>query len=337
MRAYEFINEGGWDTVATQSTVVSPAVVKAALARVQQFTNDFNQWLEAKGLPPVEMGYPTGSSAYYDVDDQDKVYGDVDLQMVAHNANEAKTHSQFQGFWNKMADEFVSQVRPQYVLNTESKPGHPIVAIGQDQYVQVDFMWHEHKIKDWGRFRVTPERGIKGLLTGNMFSVLGELLGMSIQHAGVQIKTLNGEPVPFTRHKGVEVSTLSTNPSTFILDIFNYLAERQGVAAQASQRLQQFSGIDTQTVKISGLVNGVKGFAESAEAAGMFGQDLLAGFTGAGDFLTRFFARYEEKAMNDVNSAKRAKAETPDAIARADADREKILAGLNMVRQLFGQ
>lgn len=337
MRAYEFINEGGWDTVATQSTIVTPAVVDAALKQIQRFTADFNQWLEDKGLPPVEMGHPTGSSAYYQVDDQDKVYGDVDLQMIAHNASEAKTHAQFQGFWNKMADQFVSEMQPAYVLNTESKPGHPIVAIGQDKYVQVDFMWHEHKLKDWGRFRVTPERGVKGLLTGNMFSVLGELLGMSIQHAGVQIKMIDNNPVAFTRHKGTKVYTIATNPSTFILDIYNFLCKRQGVTPEPSTLLKSNAGLNTQDVKISGLVNGVKGFAESAEASGLFGNDLLAGYSGARDFIARFFARYEEKAMNDVNSAKRSKAETPDAIARAEADRQKILSGLDMVRQLFGR
>jgi hypothetical protein len=39
--------------------------------------------------------------------------------------------------------------------------------------------------------------------------------------------------------------------------------------------------------------------------------------------------------MIDVAGKTRDKAQTPDAIARANADREKILKGLDMVKGLF--
>lgn len=335
--ALSIINEGGWDTAATQSTVVNPQVVRLALSRISQFTADFNKWLTSNGHPEVKMGHPTGSSAYYDVDPEDKVYGDIDLQMIAPSSEGFKSHSQFQGHWNKLAAEFVSTVQPPYVLVTDSKPGHPIIAIGADKYVQVDLMWHEEKTKDWGRFRVTPERGIKGLLTGNMFSVLGELLGMSVQHAGVQVKTSNGKPVPFTKQKDTQIETISLNPRTFVLDILNYLYDRQNAdsAPTVSDRLKKNPGVAVPEVKISSLVNAVKGLAESFELNDMYGKDMLAGFSSAGDFLTRFFDRYKEKAMVDVNSAKRSKAETPEAKARAEADRQKVLSGLDLVSQLF--
>ena len=140
--------EGGWDTTATQSTVVKPAVVKTALAQMKKFVAGFNQFLQTKGLPPVQMGHPTGSSAYYEVDPEDKIYGDIDLQMIGPET-EHKTHSQFQGYWNSLADEFVKTANPDYVLNEpDAKPGHPIIKIGPEQYVQVDFMWHQEKTRD---------------------------------------------------------------------------------------------------------------------------------------------------------------------------------------------
>jgi hypothetical protein len=170
MKSYEFLIEGGWDTTATQNTVIKPAVVKSALGVVQQFVQDFNQFLQAKGVPSVAVGTPTGSSAYHErdaKDDPEKVYGDVDLQMIAQPV-EGLTYGQFTAYYNKLADEFVKTQRPSYIHAVESKPGHPIVQIGPDAYVQVDFMWHEPKMKDWGATRVTPEHGVKGLLTGNM-------------------------------------------------------------------------------------------------------------------------------------------------------------------------
>ena len=83
------------------------------------------------------------------------------------------------------------------------------------------------------------------------------------------------------------------------------------------------------------MVNAIKGLARSFELNGMYGKKDLAGFVDANDFLDKFMQRYEGKAQGDVNSAKRAKAETPEAKARAEADRQKVLTGLEMVKGLF--
>jgi hypothetical protein len=99
--------------------------------------------------------------------------------------------------------------------------------------------------------------------------------------------------------------------------------------------LTQFPGNKVDDVKISHLANAVKGFAKSADANEMFGKGDLADFSSSSDFLDKFLQRYEAKAMEDVNSKKRDKAETPEAQARADQDRKKILQGLEMVKELF--
>jgi len=333
------VKEGGWDSTVTQGTVISPQVVKAALSQVQKFVVDFNRWLEARNRPPVQMGKPTGSSAYHDRDSADKVYGDVDLQMIAPD-EDGVTYGQFTTLYNKLADEFVKTMKPGYVHPEESKPGHPIIQIGHNQFVQVDFMWHPQKLANWGAARVTPEHGVKGLLTGNMYSVLGELLDMSIQHAGVQLKVQAGKRVSFSKQKDVEVQTVTVDPTNYIMDIFRYEYEQitgRPLNSQAyiDPMLQQNPGNDINNVKISRLVLGVKGFARSCQKNGLFGQGALANFTDAKDFITKFWQRYEEKAMIDVAGKKRDKAQTPDAIARANADREKILQGLATVKGYF--
>lgn len=328
------LNEGGWDTEITQGTVVKPAVVKAALAQIQKFTAAFNQWLAPQGLGPVQIGHPTGSSAYYEVDPEDKIYGDIDLQMIGPST-EHKTHSQFQGYWNKLADDFVNATRPAYIYtDEEGQPGHPIVQIGPDQYVQVDFMWHEEKTREWGRFRATPERGIKGLLNGNMFSVLGDLLNMSIQHAGVQLKIQAGKPVSFRTQKNTEVITVSTDPKTFVYDILTYL---HGGTPKVDPLLKQYPGVTTDNVKIASLVNAVKGLANSFALNNMYGHGILAHYHSAEEFLNAFWNRYQEKAIAETESAKRDKATTPEAIARAEDDKKKVLQGLATVKGLFEQ
>jgi hypothetical protein len=338
MRAFEFIVEGGWDTTLTQGTVLKPAAVARALKVVDQFVIDFNQYLKDKGLGPVERGRPTGSSAYHEQDqeeDPDKVYGDVDLQMIAPPV-EGKSYGQYATFWNNLADEFVKTGAAPYVDNTESKPGHPIVKIGDSDYVQIDFMWHEPKMADWGATRVTPERGVKGLLSGNMYSVTGEIMDISIQHAGVQLKVIDNQRVPFSKQKDTKTVTVSTNPKTWIYDIFKYQAEQMGIDnPTVDPLLKANAGSDIAKVKISVMANGIKGLANSFEANGMFGRGDLAKFSSADDFLAQWMNRYEEKAMLDVTAKKRDKAETPEAKARAESDRKKVLQGLEMVKGLF--
>lgn len=334
--------EGGWDTTATQGTVITPQIVQSALKVIQKFVEDFNRWLQDRGYPPVEMGRPTGSSSYHaqDIkDDPTKIYGDIDLQMIGAPV-EGLNYTKFVGHWNKLVDDFIKQTNPDYILQVESKPGHPIVKIGKDQYVQVDFMWHEEKLRHWGAARATPERGIKGLLMGNLFSVTGELLDMSIQHAGVQLKVIDDQHVPFSKQKDTKVVTISINPKTFIYDIFKY--EYQQIFkrpvdknTQIDNLLREFSGIDINNVKIAHMVNAIKGLARSFEINNMYTEGDLAEYNSAEDFLSKFVTRYEQKAMNDINSKKREKAETPEAKARAEEDRKKILSGLEMVKGLF--
>jgi hypothetical protein len=331
--------EGGWDTTKTQNTVLKPAIVGVALKVVDKFVSDFNNFNKSQDIPAVQRGKPTGSTAYHEIDsieNPDNIYGDIDLQMIAP-IKQGMSNAQFTSFWNDLADNFAKSGKVNYIDTSESKPGHPIFQVGNDQYVQVDFMWHPTELADWGAARVTPERGVKGLLMGNMFSVLGELLNMSIQHAGVQLKTVNGQQVSFSKQKDVNVETLSTNPRTFVYDIFNYLHQQitGSPAKQVDPLLKQFPGNNVDDVKIATMVNSVKGFAQSCEQAGLFGQGALQNFTSSDDFLNKFVARYDEKAQIDIAGKKRDKATTPEAIARANADREKIQKGLDMVKGLF--
>jgi hypothetical protein len=338
MKIADIIREGGWDTTLTQGTVLHPKVVAVALQVVDRFVADFNKFAQAQGLGTIRRGRPTGSSAYHEqdtVEHPDKIYGDIDLQMIAPEVA-GVTYGQFTSYWNKATSDFVQAGHAPYVDTTESKPGHPIFKVGTNDFVQIDFMWHPERLADWGATRVTPERGVKGLLTGNMYSVLGELLDISVQHAGIQIKTIDGQHVPFSKHKGVQVHTLGTDPKTFIYDIFKYEANQAGVKKPAiDPLLKQFPGNDINNVKISNLVNGVKGFARSCELNRMFGQGDLANFDNAADFIGKFWQRYQEKAQIDIAGKKRDKAQTPEAQARAEQDRLKIQQGLDQVRGLF--
>jgi hypothetical protein len=94
-------------------------------------------------------------------------------------------------------------------------------------------------------------------------------------------------------------------------------------------------GVDTNQVKIQRMVNAVKGLANSFELNDMYGKGDLKSYSSANDFINRFKQIYTQKAEKDINSAKRDKAETPQAKARAKADRQNVANGLKTVLGMF--
>lgn len=330
--------EGGWTTTITQGTVIRPDTVKKALKVMDQFIKDFNDY---SGLPPVKIGHPTGSSAYHDVDPEEKVYGDIDLQVIVPETEELEKMStgQRQYYWGKKFGEFVTKANPKYV-HPDSTAGHPIISVGPDAWVQIDLMPHPERLATWGRYRATPERGVKGMLNGNMFAVLGEMLLLNLQHSGVQYKEQNGKRVPYAAtKKDFELKTISTNVETFVKDIFDHeyqsITGKDPSTAKIDPLLSKHPGSDLKEVKISNLVNAVKGLARSFEKNRMFGKGMLSDYSGADQFLDRFLQIYTAKAQGAINAAKRDKAETPEAKARAEADKKSIAQGLEMVQNLF--
>lgn len=333
--------EGGWTTTVTQGTVIRPSTVKRALAVMQQFIHDFNTYAHANNIPAVRMGHPTGSSAYHDIDPEEKIYGDIDLQVVVPELKDKPnmTTGQIQYYWNKIFGEFVKTVKPNYV-HPESTPGHPILNLGGENWVQIDMMPHPEPLAVWGRYRATPEHNVKGMLNGNMFAVIGEMLMLNLQHSGVQYKEQHGVRVPYAAtKKDYELKTITTNIETFVRDIFDNeyknITYRDPKTAKIDPMLEKHPGSDLKEVKISNLVNAVKGLAKSFEINNMYGKGILTPYLNAEDFLHKFVEIYTAKAHGAINAPKRDKAETPEAIARANADKKSIAQGLKMVQQLF--
>lgn len=331
---------GGWDKLFTQSTVIHPSTVELALSKMQIFVNEFNAYLTTQGVEHVRLGHPTGSSAYYLLDSEDKIYGDIDLQIIVPELEETKdkTTSQAQGYWYTLEDYFVRSSKLEFV-HPQSEPGHPIIDLGNGSWVQVDLMPHTEELATWGRFRTTPEQGVKGLLNGNMFSVLGDLLTLSIQHRGVQYKVRDGKKLPYAKtRKNYQLVTVTTDIENFVMDIFQHQVHWQDLSnAQPNSLLCKFPGSKLDKVKILNLVNAVKGLAYSFEDNEMFGKGDLVAYDSAIDFLDHFKQAYIEKANKDISSSKRDKATTEEAKYRAEQDRVKVSDGLNKVMEMFNE
>lgn len=330
---WQILSEGGWDSTVTQSTTITPSVVKAALNVVKQTVSGFNQWLSAKELATVEIGHPLGSTAWHTDDPDDKVYGDIDLQMVAPPLDTADTPSKFSAHWNKLLDDYIAAENPSTVYNT-GKPanGHIIVALGNDHYVQVDMIWTEPRLANWARYRMTPAHNVKGATYGNLFSTLGEIMHMSIQSAGVQMKIKDGEPVPFAKSRKFDtLETLTTNIERFGLDIVKQLYQKIYPGKDFKQLridplLKTRPGIDPSAITAANLASVVKGVAKTFELNNMYGHYNLKDFANYDDFIAKFKSHYMEKLHAAINATKFDKAETPEAKARAEDVKSKLMS-----------
>ena len=329
----QILNEGGWDSTVTQSTVITPSVVRAALNTVAKFVNDFNRWLIQKSLPEVEIGHPLGSTAWHTHDPDDKVYGDIDLQMIAPPIDTADTPSKFAAHWNKLLDDYIADADSKLVHNTGNPAnGHVIFALGDDHYVQVDMIWTEPKLASWSRYRMTPAHNIKGATYGNLFSTLGEIMHMSIQSAGVQMKIKDGEPVPFSKSRKFDsLETLTTNIESFGLDIVKQLYRKMYPGKDTAQLkidplLKRRPGIDKNEITAANLASVVKGVGRTFELNNMYGRYNLKEIANYDDFIQQFKTHYMGKLHAAIGATKFDKAETPEAKARADDVKEKLMS-----------
>jgi hypothetical protein len=333
------LNEGGWTDAATQQTTLTPAIVKAGLAAVQEFIVGFNKWLTDRGHGPVEIGAATGSSAYHDVDDEDMEYGDIDLQMVVDDIPDL-TGYQVGDLYNKLTDQYIEETKPALIyMPGQPAHGHPIFNIGSDK-VQIDLMWAARAISDWARWRKTPQRGVKGLITGNMFSSLGEVLRMSIQGDGVQMKTMGGDPVSFNKRKGTELHVLSTDIENFGVDILKafYQGEHGTLdGIKVDPELKSYPGLKKSEVKVTDLAHTVKGLAKSFELNGLFGKWGLENYSSAEELTDAFVMQHLKKADAAIKSPKFDKAVGPEGIAKAKKVKAHIAAGADIVRKAFNE
>lgn len=343
MRAKEFIKEGGWDSTVTQGTIITPAVVRKALESIKRFIEDFNAYLLRKGIPPIRPGVPLGSSTYYEVDPEDKEYGDIDMQIIVPDfpATKGLTASQETTYWGKLVNEFVTNAKPSYIHSVASL-GHIVVHAGPGKWVQVDLLFFQPHLEKWGRYRFTPEQGIKGLILGKLHSSLANVLNLSIQNQGVQYKLQNGVRAPYiSTRKNYTLHTLTTDLDRYVLDIFNdeYKAQtgNDPRLAKVDPMLAKHPGLNFEHVNVADMVKSIKGLARSFGANGMYGKGNLVQYHNYKEFIARFLQEYERSIQKNLDSSKRDKAETPAAIERAKNELKVIRDGLQMVKNLFAK
>lgn len=325
----QFLTEGGWSNVATQSTKLTPATAKKAVSVLPKFETDFNAFLKTLGLPPIKIGKPVGSSSYIERDikeNPDKEYGDIDVLMIVPRLD-GLSESKNNASYTAAVKEFVGTQPKPYLLQDPDNFGNSIIVKIGDEHAQVDLVKTFGDIYEWASARMTPEHGLKGALLGNLFTSFGELLHISLGPSGVLVKEKAGEWVPYKSLKVDKVHTISLDMSRFLLDILKKVHDKIGSEEplEVHPLLKKNIGMNKELMKASDLANGIKGIGKSFELNEMFGKGPLKNVRDYEDFISKIKAIYIEKNEKGARDTKFLKASTPEAKAKAEATKDLLL------------
>jgi len=320
MRAKEFIIEGGWVDVQTQGTVITPALTaKVMKTLLSNFIPSLNKFLVTKGLGETEISSPGGSATYYKRDleqDPTREYGDIDVQFhipKMPNISDAQNETVY-----KEAIKEFCQRDPNY----STKNGvNLILSLGSGKFVQIDLIFSYFDNKQWIQTLV-PEYRVKGVLCNSLYSALGEALNISFGGGrGIQVKTKNGEVVPFRTMKDVVLRTITNDPKNWAIDIVQYFG-----AKNISPQLKKYPGT-LDEVRVADIIQSFKGIAETLEVSGKIqsAQELL------GQVKSIYLAKIEKAAA----SSKFDKVASPEAAAKAEKTKQMLLTKSQEFATLF--
>jgi len=273
-----FLNEGGLKLPPQHRRDLTPALVREASEVYRNFIRGFNDWLSGMGMQPLDPIRPTGSSTHAEKDIVDRpgaTYGDIDFLVsfpVDYTSDDPTMMRKEEAVtvkkYTDLLVDYLTQVRPPEVDVDLTIGGHPlmiIVKVPSGGLAQVDTVVTHPKYSEWMKGRYTPERGIKGYVTGNLYKALGDYLVLTIGTEGVLARLKDGQRVPSTLRAGITYRSISTDFRNFFKDIADYVIEG---AYEPDPLLLQYPGLDPDNVNISDLAYGIVGLARTMERAG---------------------------------------------------------------------
>ena len=334
MKAGRSVSEGGWASVETQNTKITPAVIEEAVDILSKFETEFNQWQAEQGLDvEIKMGKPAGSGTYYKRDlekDPTREYGDIDVMCYIHSrpgVGSARRTSEYA----EAVKEFVKTHD-----NYDTENGTNVIADTSAGPVQVDLIYTYHEHANWARM-LAPEYRVKGVVNTSLVSSLAEVLNLSIGVHGVQVKTRNGQPVSFRQSKDTKLSTVSIDPENWGGDIYAYYYQlATGTRPKQPANLAQHGGLKDEQ-RISDIILTIKALAKDLEQAKLLGKGALSHLANKQDLLDQVSAVYKAKLDKVINSSKFDKAATPAAVEKANKTKIMLAKYSDEVARLLQQ
>ena len=301
------LTEGGLKLPPHERVDLTPKLVKQAVETYEGFLRGWNSWLQKKGHEPVKPMGPSGSSthAHRDiVDKPDMIYGDVDYLVsvpVGYNSEELGDQRKADAASERAYEELLVQylkTQPAHVdvaLTLKGAPTQVVIRLSGGEAVQVDTVMTHPEHADWMKGRYTPERGIKGYVSGNLYKALGDALTLNIGTEGVLARMKGDQRVASNVRAGVSFKRVSNNFRTFLLDIARYLG-----AIDIDPLLEDHPGLDPEAINIDDLAMGIVGLSRTLDEPDLLDR-VLTGFQAGLE------SNVDKKASRDLSPDKLAK------------------------------
>ena len=345
------LNEGGWSSIKTQGTPLTPMVIKLVVDIMNKISFEFNSHLREIGLPELDIMKPIGSGTWWkeDLENQpDRTYGDVDY-MVAYPTLKLTSKKDREDeiatvkLYNKELLMFLEADKFEGVDMEETKKSSSDASLklflevdieGIPGWVQVDMVVTHKEYADWAVFRMTPIKNVKGFVLGNLYSSFGEVLDMSIQARGVRAKFDGEVMAPYSKRSNVEEKMISSNAKTFMYDICHFFWNQSGTNLSFTDTpIENWKGMDPNNPRFEDLCDGIIAVADTLSQLGEFGTTIK--YKTKDQLLKAVIDQYEKKMMVTYNSSKFDKAQTPAAEAAIKKIRSFIDTYVPLAKKLL--
>lgn len=327
------ISEGGWASVETQNTIITPAVLAEAVEVANKFAKEFNDWQSKQGLDlEIKMGRPKGSGTYYERDlaqDPTREYGDIDIECFIHSQDGTSSAQRITAYKSAITEFALNS--PDY--STEN--GTNITMKTSAGAVQVDLIYTYHEHANWSR-ALSPEYRVKGVISTSLTSALAEVLNLSFSTQGLQVKTRNGQPVSFRQSKDTQLHTVSLDPENWAKDIykFYYTLATGDTPTNLPANLVVHSGLKDEQ-RLSDIVLAIKSLGSALEEDGLLGNGALAQVANKQDMMSKISSIFAGKLEAVINSSKFDKAATPVAVKNAEKTKLMLAKYRNEIAKLL--
>jgi hypothetical protein len=338
----ELFNEGGWRSTATQSTIITPKKVSNILSAMDKFVSEFNAY---SNLPPIKSNGPVGSAMYYkqDLEKDDVEYGDIDIQIILpEETNDRTSQLASNKKYSEKIIQFIQEKKPSYIYpNFQDKDfgtGYLIFNVGGEK-IQVDLVLSYKVSAEWTKIRTTPEKGLKGFVTGNLLSALSDALNVVLGS--------NTNPYVNTIDNKVASSLIKTNakpvffnPNQVFLDILKFYGNLAGVSKVNSSVLQGYYGLDANDPSLKKKCETVVALSKALDNNRAFDKGVVVSKNGTTFKSREEFVKYVLdtfiKNMKSSSTAKKLeKAATPEAMKNIEKIKHDANLGMELAMQLI--
>lgn len=340
--AGEMLIEGGWRNQETQEWEVTPKVVGEIVNAMEEFLAEFNAW---SGLPMLKTKGPTGSGKYWkdDLNDPSVVYGDVDMQMVLPiESNERKDQLDSNKLFGNKIREFIKTKKPSYIHDGTNDPdfgiGYLIFNV-DGKKIQVDLVLSYTVSADWTYTRTTPQKGLKGFVTGMLLSALGETLNVVLgSSTNPYINTIDGKVVSAAIKKNAVQNFLK--PNEVFAEIVRFYGKMAGVKNINVAALSGHMSLDANDPSLKKKCDTVIALANALNDNKIFDAGVIVSKDGEvirsrKQFIENVKNTYIKMMERAKTAKKLEKAQTPSAMRTVEKIKAHADLGIQMAKQIL--